>query len=119
MANGVSETAAPLIHEDREDDDADTGVEDHPEGFDPEEDVGVEDVACDEDTDMEHEQMANDVPMLPAVSAAYNPFTDQRVSLGISNLQTSFSSNGSPVLSADSGMTHQSTGWGRKPGVPV
>ena len=32
MANGVSETAAPLIHEDREDDDADTGVEDHPEG---------------------------------------------------------------------------------------
>ena len=119
MANGVSEMACPLIHEDREDDDADTGVEDHPEGFDPEEDVGIDDLGCDEDSDMEREQMADDVPMLPVVSAAYNLFTDQRVSLGLSNLQTSFCSNGSPVLSADSGVTHQSTGWGRKPGAPV
>lgn len=63
--------------------------------------------------------MADDVPMLPVVSVAYNLFTDQRVPLGLSNLQNSFSSNGSPDLSADSGMTYQSAGWAREPGTPV
>ena len=119
MANGVFEMAAPLIHEDREDDDPDTGAEDAPDGFDPEQDVGVDDLGCDEDSDMEREQMANDVPMLPVVSADYNLFSDERTPLGISNLQTSFRSNGKPVRSADSGMTHKSSGWPRKPGAPV
>ena len=118
LANGASEATANLVHEDVEDDDPDSGVEDQPEGFDPEEDVGVDDQGCDEDTDMEREQMTDDVPMLPVLSSNYNVFTDQRVSLGISNLQSSFRSSGK-VLSADSGMTHQSIGSELKPGVPV
>lgn len=120
LAGGIAEMVGSMIHEDAEDDDPDTGIEDSPEGFDPEEDMAVDDQGCDDDPDTEREQMAQDVPMLPVLSADHNIFTDRRVSLGISNLQTSYRTNGGEVRSADSGKVHQSTGWaGREPGMPV
>jgi hypothetical protein len=67
----------------------------------------------------EREQMVDDVPMLPVFSAEHNMFTDQRVPLGIGNLQSSFLTNGKSVRSADSGNEHRSEGWQRKPGAPV
>lgn len=83
-------------------------------------DKAVDDDACDEPyQDMELNQMADDVPMLPVMSVEHNIFTDARVPLGISNLQSSYV--GENVLSADTGANHS----GRppdglsKPGEPV
>lgn len=81
-------------------------------------DKGIEDDPHDQEQDAETEQMSNDVPMLPVFTAAHNIFTDHRVSLGISNLMTSFVT-GKDVRSADSGNLHRGTDPGRKPGVPV
>ena len=105
------------VSEDTEEDDA------------PEEDDGdsaVDDRPCDdinmdleEENDAEREQMINDVPMLSVVSYEHNLFTDQRVSLGISNLMTSFVCK--EVVSADTGAVHRHRrveGW-PKPGTPV
>lgn len=120
LASGMSEPFAD--HEDDEDDDPDTGVEDGPQGFDPEEDMGIEDQPCDEmDQDLEREQMLHDVPMLPVVTLDHNIFTDQRQPLGIGNLQSSFRCGRDGVRSADSGAMHVSSGesWPRLPGVPV
>ncbi len=124
-------------HEDDEEDDDDTSVEDGREGFDPEVDCcsagddricsgaisgpGLfrDDVAPGDAEDAEREQMPDDVPMLPVLSAAHNLFTDARVSLGLSNLQTSYRTNGNEVLSADTGAVLRSTGYVRQPGEPV
>lgn len=107
------------LHEDdeeddpAEDDDADTGIEDDPRGFDPEEDFGAEEHG-------EGEQMPGDVPMPAVYSLDYDPFTDQRRFLGYSNLQSSFVS-GTPVRSADSGAEHRHSAYNdnAKPGEPV
>ncbi len=57
-------------------------------------------------------------PMLPVISAQHNIFTDARVSLGISNLQSSFV--GENVLSGDTGKLHTCKSiWSKKPGEPV
>jgi hypothetical protein len=82
-------------------------------------DVGIDDEPHDGEHDDEIEQMVDDVPMLLAVTAEHNIFTDERQPLGISNLQTSFRTNGSEARSADSGAVHRSTGWCNKPGTPV
>jgi hypothetical protein len=71
------------------------------------------------DCDAEHESLHNDVPMLPVFSLDHNAFTDQRISLGISNLMTSFVCK--EVVSADSGDLHRhrrASGW-PTPGTPV
>lgn len=83
-------------------------------------DYAVDDLRCDGDADSEREQMIDDVPMLPMLSAAHNIFTDRRVALGLSNLQSSSRTNGGEVLSADTGAVHRST-WrdDQKPGMPV
>jgi hypothetical protein len=124
-------------HEDTEEYDGDTGVEDGPKGFDPETDAclagddhisggaafpGYGGVHCDdrypgEAEDAEREQMVHDVPMLPVVSLEPNPFSGERVPLGWSNLQTSFRSGGG-IRSADTGRTLQTRG-SDKPGEPV
>jgi hypothetical protein len=108
-----------LGEEDDEESDDDAGVEDDPLGFDPEEDFGIDDVRHDQEHDDEREQMLNDVPMLPVVSAEYNIFTDARQPLGISNLMSSFV--GQDVRSADTDAVH--TGRSPRlrdgPGVPV
>jgi hypothetical protein len=126
------------LHEDDEDDDPDTGIEDDPRGFDPEEDMclaGDDRVASgpaaglgmgwgtdgpgDAD-DAEREQMLDDVPALAVYSLDHEPFTDQRRFLGISNLQSSFRTNGNPLRSADTGAelrTHHNDNL--KPGGPV
>ena len=106
--------------EDAEQDDGDHGIEDDPLGCDPEEDMCLagddrigsgsltraslicEDTGPGDADDAEREQMQNDVPVLSVCSLDYNLFTDQRVSLGLSNLQTTFRSGGD-TLSADSG----------------
>ena len=118
MAGG-SEWAGLAIFEDTEEDDPDTGIEDSPEGFDPETDMAVDDIGCDGDSDMEIEQMAQDVPMLSVVTVDHNIFTDQRQPLGLSNLQSSYRTNGCEVRSADSGAVHVSRSAEPKPGVPV
>jgi hypothetical protein len=51
----------------------------------------------------ELEQMPNDVPVLPVVTMEHNIFTDQRRRHGLSNLLTSFRTNGDEVRSADTG----------------
>jgi hypothetical protein len=56
--------------------------------------------------DAEREQMIDDVPMLPVVSYEYDLFSDQRASLGFSNLMASFVSNGYNIRSADTGAIH-------------
>ena len=56
LASGMSEPFAD--HEDDEEDDSDTSVEDSPRGFDPEQDYGGEEAG-------ECEQMAQDVPTVP------------------------------------------------------
>ncbi len=67
-------------------------------------DQAADDVPCDEaDQDLEHEQMLNDVPVLPVVTLQHNIFTDQRQPLGLSNLQSSFQCGQDGVRSADSG----------------
>jgi hypothetical protein len=126
------------LHEDDEDDDPDTGVEDDPQGFDPEEDMCLagddrvasgsctgasllcEDTGPGDADDAEREQLLHDVPALPVYSLDHEPFTDQRRFLGISNLQSSFRTNGGVVRSADSGAElrtlYDDT---RKPGEPV
>jgi hypothetical protein len=82
-------------------------------------DVGIDDEPHDSEHDAEGEQLGKDVPMLTVFTAAYNVFSDKRTLLGISNLQTSFRTNGQDVRSADSGVVYSSTGWGSKPGTPV
>ncbi len=119
LAGGTAEMAGSAVHEVVEDDDPDTGIEDCPEGFDPETDMAVDDLPCDEDSDMDIEQMAQDVPMLPVVTADHNIFTDERQTLGLSNLQSSYRTNGGEVRSADSGAVHVSHGWQPKPGAPL
>jgi hypothetical protein len=57
-------------HEDDEDDDPDTGVEDDPRGFDPEQDMGIDDQPHDEDTglvipDYGDDQSMGPEPVLP------------------------------------------------------
>jgi hypothetical protein len=122
-----------------EDDDPDTGVEDDPLGIDPEVDcclagddmvlagsasraglVGEDDGPGDAD-DAEREQLPDDVPMPLVWSAEHNIFTDSRVPLGRSNLQSSFRTNGNEVRSADSGAVFVSDARSntRKPGAPV
>jgi hypothetical protein len=70
--------------------------------------------------DGEGEQMQHDVPVLAVYSAAYDPLTDQRECLGMSNLMTSFV--GQNIRSADTGAvhSHRRPALGRpQPGVPV
>ncbi len=71
------------------------------------------------DCDAENRQMLDDVPMLPTFTAEHNIFTDRRVDLGISNLQSSFVAP-KGIKSADTGAVHVNTGSHRaKPGEPV
>jgi hypothetical protein len=125
--------------EDDEDDDPDTGVEDSPGGFDPEEDccVAADDRICSgsgtgaggaflndlgpgDATDCECEQMGDDVPMLRVFTAEHNIFNDQRTYLGLSNLQSSYRADGGEVISADSGARLVPRDLNsRKPGSPV
>ena len=119
------------VHEDDEDDDPDCAQDEGEPNFaqvsgddgsagcsiaDP---GGCEHDGREPDSDDEIQPMQDDVPMLPVVSAEHNVFNDQRVSLGLSNLQTSFRTNGGKVLSADSGEILVTRGFERKPGVPV
>lgn len=123
--NGKAETM--LGHEDEEDDDPDTEVEDDvgrvrvkdgPGCPHADPDASVDDFRCDDvDQDLEHEQMPQDVPMLPVFSAEHNIFNDKRVPLGISNLMSSFI--GQDVRSADTGNMHSTREWTGRPGVPV
>jgi hypothetical protein len=125
------------VAEDDEDDDPDTSVEDGPEGFDPEEDmcsagddrvfsgpavlggaISSTEHPGNED-DSEQEQMLHDVPMLQVFTAEHNIFTDQRQHLGVSNMQSSYRTNGQVVMSADSGKGHKSKGWAERPGAPI
>ena len=120
--------------EDDEDSDSDQGHDENEPDFrrvvgegpgcsisDP--DYGIDDQYQDEpDQDLEREQMQNDVPMLAVVTLDHNIFTDQRVSLGLSNLQSSFRTNGGEVISADSGMPFRSKhepDWRIPTGEPV
>ena len=84
-------------------------------------DFGIDDVGHDQEHDAEREQLPDDVPMLPVFTAAHNIFTDQRVSLGIGNLQSSFRTNGGEVRSADAGQPFRSRhdGWRVPTGEPV
>lgn len=119
-------------HEDDEDDDPDCGLDEAEPNF-----VSVEcweggagcpiaDPGADEHDgrepgeDEEREQMLHDVPSLEVWSLDHNPFTDRRVSLGYSNLQSSFVAT-SGVLSADTGTIHKSFAptLRSQPGVPV
>jgi len=61
------------------------------------------------------------VPMPPVVSAEHNIFTDERAHLGLTNLQSSYRTNGVEVRSADSGKMLRTTALDdeRKPGWPV
>ena len=83
-------------------------------------DLAVDDGPIDGDCDREREQMPDDVPVLPVFSAAHNVFTDRRVALGLTNLQSSYRTNGGEVQSADAGAVHRST-WldDQMPGMPV
>ncbi|HEV7787117.1 MAG TPA: hypothetical protein VGQ28_17370 [Thermoanaerobaculia bacterium] len=100
-------TGWPLDEGD-EDDDPDTGVEDGPKGFDPEDDMCLagddrvasgsctrasllyEDTGPGDADDAEREQLHDDVPMIPVFALEPNPFNGERQLLGISNLQSSF-----------------------------
>jgi hypothetical protein len=64
----------------------------------------------------ESEQMVQDVLTLPVVSLDHNIFTDRRVALGMSNLQSSFVGE---AVSADSGRPHRRLRQGDQPGAPV
>jgi len=133
---GVAGPDGPL-HEDDEDSDADTSIEDDQQGFDGEEDcclagddrvtsgpvMGITEANWNmgpgDADDGEREQMQDDVPMLPVVSAEHNIFTDRRVDLGFSNLMSSFVT-GKPIKSADTGEIHlNSAKFQRQPGIPV
>ena len=73
--------------------------------------------------DAEIWQATSNVPMDPVISYEHNPFTDQRVKIGISNLMTSYRPHAEGTMSADTGRTHRRKGaqqWGNKAdGVPV
>lgn len=73
--------------------------------------------------DGEREQLLHDVPMLPVVTLNHNVFTDQRLPLGWSNLQSSFRCGADGVRSADSGEVfvprHDCHDHRARPGVPV
>ena len=125
--------------EDAEQDDGDHGIEDDPQGCDPEEDMCLagddrigsgsltgaslvcEDRGPGDADDAECEQMLHDVPMLQVSTLDYNVFTDERVDLGISNLMDSFVAGGAGVRSADSGAMHckQASCHRDVPGVPI
>ena len=79
LAKGEFEAADH--NEDDEDDDPDTGAEDAPEGFDPEEDTGQDDFG-EPTEDLEIKQMADDVPCIPVFTLDHNIFNDQRQLLG-------------------------------------
>jgi hypothetical protein len=117
-----------------------TGVEDSPQGFNPEEDMClagndhiasgpvmgggaiVRELGPGDADDAEREQMPDGVPILPVVTLDYSLFTHRRQPLGISNLTTSFVASGDGVVSADTGKRHRNKGgWqlGERPGVPV
>ena len=85
-------------------------------------DQAADDIPCDGETDSEREQMLGDVPMLPVFTLDTNIFTDERKSLGLSNLQSSFRTNSGKVRSADSGKAFRSKhvdGWRVPAGEPV
>ena len=65
--------------------------------------------------DAEHWAMTDNVPMPKVMSAEHNIFTDQRVLLGRTNLQTSFRTNGSDVRSADTGRILRTKAEHRRP----
>lgn len=89
-------------------------------GEDDDPDSAADDFACDDEWDRETEQLGGDVPALPTVSFQYDIVTDQRLYLGVSNLMSSFQTNGSKVLSADSGyvLTNRHV-FRPTPGTPV
>lgn len=66
---------------DLEDDDPDTSAEDAPEGFDPEEDVGQDDIG-EPTQDDEIQQMQHDVPCIPIYALEPNIFNSTRQLLG-------------------------------------
>ena len=133
-------------HEDDEDDDPDTGIEDDPLGCDPEEDrclagdemmrsgaiiatgiygfnyaaTGGREIG--DADDAENDQMTGNVPMPPVHSLEPNAFNGKREYLGHANLMTSFRANGdSKVRSADSGrlLVTNLRNDQTKPGEPV
>lgn len=119
----------------------DTEIDDPPEDDDPAED-GDED-RCDagedgvfsgsalpltysrkldgpgDEEDAERWEATDNVPTPLVFTLDYNIFRDQRMVVGISNLLSSFRTNGHEVRSADTGRVHRSTGHDRKPGMPV
>jgi hypothetical protein len=114
-----TELKGSLPHEDVEEDDGDTSVEDDPRGFDPEEDrcgagddgvfsgatvlgyYGTKYDGPGDADDAEREQLPHDVPCLPVFALEPNPFDGKREYLGMSNLQLSFRGNGERMVSAD------------------
>ena len=132
---GVLSPAGQHVDEDDEENDApeddDPGEEDDPAGMVDED--GVNTVTergyfglpigtgpgCTISDDDSH-GMQHDVPTLPVVALEPNIFTGAREFLGMSNLLTSFHSNGQTVRSADTGNTHRRpAGDNRTLGVPV
>lgn len=129
---GVLSPAGQHVDEDDEEDDApeedDVGEEDDPAGMIDEdgvntvtprsmfgEPIGPGCIISDDDgQDMQH-----DVPTLPVVALEPNIFTGEREFLGMSNLLTSYRSNGQTVRSADSGRSFRSHATLPKIGVPV
>lgn len=100
LPGGEHEPMDRAGHEDDEDADPDTSVEDGPEGFDPEEDMCLagddrvcsgpasrvmllyEDEGPGDADDAEREQMVDDVPRLPIYALEPNPFNGERSLLG-------------------------------------
>ncbi|AEG50768.1 hypothetical protein Sphch_3153 [Sphingobium chlorophenolicum L-1] len=74
--------------------------------------------AGDED-DAEVCQATDNVPAPTVFTLEYDLFRDERTVIGISNLLTSYRTNGRDIRSADTGRIHRSTGHDRKPGAPV
>ncbi len=124
--------------EDCEESDDDTSVEDDPHGFDPEQDmcgaaddwiasgscgayVALPDSGAGDPDDAETWKATSNVPMDDVWSADHNPFTDARVNLGKSNLQSSFITGNEGVRSVDSGALykHFHDFNDREPGRPV
>ncbi|WP_140869866.1 hypothetical protein [Sphingomonas oligophenolica] len=101
------------IGEDDEDDDRDTSIEDDRRGFDPESDLGVDDFG-----EQEHEQIHDDVPMLPVFAIEPDSETGKRPLLGHLNLQSSYGSLGGEIAT-DTGGVHWRAIWPDEIGVPV
>jgi len=81
----------------------------------------IVDTGAGDEDDAEHWAQTDNVPMPKVVSAEHNIFTDERVDLGRTNLQSSFRTNGNEVRSADTGrILRTKAERGRpKPGKPV